>query len=58
MAKLNIDLAEIVDKQLDPDAVHEPAPLAAFPTAASSPPDEGDSGTDAVPVPVPEGDDA
>ena len=56
MAKLNIDLAEIVDKQLDPDAVHEPAPLAAFPTAASSPPDEGDSGTDAVPVP--EGDDA
>jgi hypothetical protein len=44
------DLSDLIDKRLDPDAVHQPAPLAAEPITQDPPPDEGDSGTDAVPT--------
>jgi hypothetical protein len=50
MPRLSLpDLSELIDKQLDPEAVHQPAPLAAEPVTTDVPKDEGDSGTDAVP---------
>lgn len=43
-------LASIVDRVLDPEARHQPAPLASEPEHTGPvPPDEGDSGTSAIP---------
>jgi hypothetical protein len=50
MPRLSLpDLSELIDKQLDPDAVHQPSLLAAEPVTTNIPPDVRDSGTDAVP---------
>lgn len=44
-----MDRSELVDRLLDPDAVHAPLQFADEPTVTDVPPDEGDSKTDAVP---------
>ena len=44
-----IDLSELIDKQLDPDAVHQDPRFIEEATGLNPPKDEGDSGSDAVP---------
>lgn len=45
----SIDISELIDKQLDPDATRQPVEFVHEPTELNPPKDEGDSGSEAVP---------